>query len=155
MRSYIIFRLGPEEFGVDIENVVEIFKPQKVYEVPEMQDYVPGVISIRGSVIPLIDLRKRFGLKPSPKKERTVLVRTSAETLGLIVDEIKEIIAFEAEEISKPPTIFKGLASDYMVGLGKKEDEDGVMILLNLDNILSGEERMLLDVSQDSMQDTQ
>ena len=153
MRSYIVFRLGPEEFGVDIENVVEIFKPQKVYEVPEMQDYVPGVINIRESVIPLIDLRKRFGLKPSPKKERIVLVRSSDETLGLIVDEIKEILGFEAEEISKPPTIFKGLASEYLVGLGKKEDR--VVILLSLDNILSREERMRLDVSQNSMQDTQ
>ncbi|NIM45730.1 MAG: chemotaxis protein CheW, partial [Nitrososphaeria archaeon] len=68
---------------------VEIFGAQRIYEVPEMDEYITGVISVRGEVVPLLDMRKRFGLKPSPKKERTVLVRTGTETVGLTVDEVK------------------------------------------------------------------
>jgi purine-binding chemotaxis protein CheW len=151
MQSFLVFKLGPEEFGLDIANVVEIFKSQKIFEVPEIEEYIAGVINVRGEVMPLVDLRKRFGLKPSPVKERTVLVRTNDETLGLIVDEVKEILNFEEEEISKPPTIFKGLAAKYLVGLGKKEGR--VVVLLDLDNILSREEIIKLDVKSKSMQD--
>jgi purine-binding chemotaxis protein CheW len=151
MRSFLIFKLGPEEFGIEIGNVVEIFSSQKVYEVPEMDDYISGVINIRGDVIPLLDLRKRFGLTAAPKKERTVLVRTTSETLGLTVDEVKEIIDFEDEEITKPPTIFKGLASKYLVGLGKKEGR--VIVLLNMERILSREEILQLDVKRQAVKD--
>lgn len=151
MKDFLAFRLGPEEFGIDIKGVVEIFGPQRVYEVPEMQDYIAGVINIRGSVMPLIDLRKRFGLKPAPKKERTVLVRTGDETLGLMVDEVIGIIGFGPEDITKPPTIFKGLASEYLVGLGRKEGR--VVVLLNLGNILSGEEKLKMDISKKAVQD--
>jgi purine-binding chemotaxis protein CheW len=153
MQSFIVFRLGPEEFGIDIQSVVEIFGSQKVYEVPEMDDFISGVISIRGEVVPLLDMRKRFGLKPSPKKERTVLVRTGTETVGLTVDEVKEILDFEPNEITKPPTIFKGLASEYLVGLGKKEGR--VVILLSLDNVLSREEKLKLDVLSQAVQDVE
>jgi purine-binding chemotaxis protein CheW len=153
MQSFIVFRLGPEEFGIDIKNVVEIFGSQKIYEVPEMDDFISGVISIRGEVVPLLDMRKRFGLKPSPKKERTVLVRAGTETVGLTVDEVKEILDFEPNEITKPPTIFKGLASEYLVGLGKKEGR--VVILLSLDNVLSREEKLKLDVLSQAVQDVE
>jgi purine-binding chemotaxis protein CheW len=151
MQSFLVFRLGPEEFGVDIKNVVEIFGSQKIYEVPEMDDYISGVISVRGEVVPLLDMRKRFSLKPSPKKERTVLVRTGAETVGLTVDEVKEILEFEPNEISKPPTIFKGLASEYLVGLGKKEGR--VVILLSLEDVLTMEEKLKLDALSQAVQD--
>jgi purine-binding chemotaxis protein CheW len=151
MRSFLIFRLGPEEFGIEIGNVVEIFSSQKIYEVPEMESYISGVINIRGEVVPLLDLRRRFGLKPAPKKERTVLVRTRAETLGLTVDEVKEILDFDDPEITKPPTIFKGLAAEFMVGLGKKEGR--VIILLNLENILTREEIIKLDVQKQAVKD--
>lgn len=152
MLSFLAIRLGSEEFGIDIANVVEIFKSKKIHEVPEMEEYIAGVINVRGEVITLVDMRKRLGLKPSPIKERTVLVRTNTETLGLIVDEVIEILNFEKNEISKPPTIFKGLASKYLIGLGKREAR--VIILLNLDNIISREERIKLEVTSESMQDT-
>lgn len=151
MQSFLVFRLGPEEFGIDIRNVVEIFGSQKIYEVPEMDDYISGVISVRGEVVPLLDMRKRFGLKPAPKKERTVLVRTGTETVGLTVDEVREILDFMPNEISKPPTIFKGLASEYLVGLGKKEGR--VVILLSLEEVLSGEEKLKLDVLSQAVRD--
>jgi purine-binding chemotaxis protein CheW len=151
MRSFLVFRLGPEEFGIEISNIVEIFSSQKTYEVPEMEDYISGVISIRGDVVPLLDLRKRFGLTPSPKKERTILVRTSAETLGLTVDEVKEIMDFDDTEISTPPTIFKGLASEFLVGLGKKEGR--VMMLLNIENVLSRDEMLELDVKRQEVKE--
>ena len=151
MRSFLIFRLGPEEFGVEIGTVVEIFSSQKIYEVPEMDDYISGVISIRGDVVPLLDLRKRFGLTPSPRKERTILVRSGAETLGLTVDEVIEIIDFDESEISKPTTIFRGLASKFLVGLGKKEGR--VVLLLNMENVLSRDEILQLDAKRQEVKE--
>jgi purine-binding chemotaxis protein CheW len=153
MRSFLVFRLGPEEFAADINNVVEIFKSQKTHEVPEIEDYIAGVINVRGKVVALVDLRKRFGLEPSPNKERTVLVRTSAESLALIVDEVIEILELADEEISKPPTIFKGLASEYLEGLGKREDR--VMVILDLEKVLSAEETLRLDIAGKTTEDAE
>ncbi|MGD2079663.1 MAG: chemotaxis protein CheW [Nitrospirota bacterium] len=153
MRSFLVFRLGPEEFAADINNVVEIFKSQKTHEVPEIKDYIVGVINVRGKVVALVDLRKRFGLEPSPDKERTVLVKTSTESLALIVDEVVEILELEDEEISKPPTIFKGLASEYLEGLGKREDR--VMVILDLEKVLSAEDALRLDIAGKTAEDAE
>ncbi|MEJ2313363.1 MAG: chemotaxis protein CheW [Nitrospirota bacterium] len=153
MRSFLVFRLGPEEFAADINSVVEIFKSQKTHEVPESKDYIVGVISIRGQVVALVDLRKRFGLEPSPNKERTVLVKTNTEPLALIVDEVIEILDLEDEEISRPPAIFKGLSSEYLEGLGQKEDR--VMVILDLDRVVSAEETLRLDIAGNAAQQTE
>lgn len=142
MQKFIVFKLGNKEFGVEVEKVVEILNSQKICPLPELKDFIAGVITVRGEVIPLIDMRKRFGIQPFPKKERTVIVKAGSEKVGLIVDEVKDITAFLPEEIMKPPVIFKGLKTEYLIGLGKKEGM--VVILLNLENILTAEEKMIL-----------
>ncbi len=149
MVNYLVFRLGTEEFGINIDRVVEIINAQKVCEVPDLRDFIAGVVSLRGKVIPLIDMRKRFSIESAPVKERTILVRTKNETLGLIVDEVMEIMALRDDEISMSPTIFRGLSSEYLEGLGKKDGR--VVILLDLENILTHEERIALDESKNSI----
>ena len=143
MQKFIIFRLGSKEFGIEIEKVVEIMNVRDVSHLPELEDFISGVITVRGEVIPLIDIRKRFGIEPSPKKERTVIVRSGPEKVGLIVDEVKGITGFMPGEITKPPVIFKGLKTEYLVGLGRREGM--VVILLNLENVLAVREKMMLE----------
>jgi purine-binding chemotaxis protein CheW len=144
--KFAVFRIGEEVFGVEIKRVVEILKPQKTYSLPELPDFLSGVINVRGEIIPLLDLRKRFGFQSSSKNERIIIVRCDNEKIGLLVDEIKEIISFTPEEVISPPSIFKGLKRKYLTGLGKKDDR--IIILLNIDNLLTSEEKIILQESE-------
>jgi len=145
--KYAIFTIGPDFFGIEINKVVEILNTQKVHSLPELPDFLSGVIAVRGEVIPLLDLRKRFGMQSSDSKELIIIVRYDSEKIGLLVDEIKEIITLNTEEITIPPTIFKGLKKKYLTGLGKKDDR--IIILLNIDFLLTSEEKIMLKESED------
>jgi len=144
--KYAIFTIGPDFFGIEINKVVEILNTQKVHSLPELPDFLSGVIAVRGEVIPLLDLRKRFGMQSSDSKELIIIVRYDSEKIGLLVDEIKEIITLNTEEITIPPTIFKGLKKKYLTGLGKKDDR--IIILLNIDFLLTSEEKIMLKESE-------
>lgn len=142
MDKHIVFRLAEREFGIEIKSVVEILKAQKISVIPELPDFITGVITVRGDVIPVIDMRKRLGVKPQPTNERVIIVRSGTEKIGLVVDEVKEIAGFASVDIVPPPSIFKGLKTEYMKGLGKKKER--IVILLDLARFLSAEERILL-----------
>jgi purine-binding chemotaxis protein CheW len=142
MEKFTVFRISDEIFGISIARVVEIIKPQKVFSIPGLPDFLSGVMSVRGSVIPLIDLRRRFGVNPTGKKERIIVTRFGEEKIGFLVDEIREILALPAEEISAPPSFFKGFKAEYVNGLGRKNDS--IIILLDIDRLLSSEERIQL-----------
>lgn len=145
MRKFAVFTIADEMFGVEIERVVEIIRVQKIFSIPGLPDFLSGVMSVRGMVVPLVDLRRRFGKEPSGKKERIVIVRFGQEKIGLLVDGIKEIMSLTAEEMTMPPSLFKGFRTKYLTGLGKK---DGVIIiLLNIDNLLTSEEKIMLKES--------
>lgn len=145
MSKYAVFRISHELFGIEIDRVVEIIKPQKVFVVPGLPGFLSGVMSVRDAVIPLIDLRRRFGTEPAGKKERIILVRYGGEKIGFLVDEIREILALETGSVTKPPSLFKGFKTEYIAGLGKKDNV--IIILLNIDNLLSSEERIMLQES--------
>lgn len=140
-----IFTIGEEEYAIDIMRVVEILKPHKVTRLPKTPDFVEGVINLRGKVIPIIDLRKRFGIKSSlnPKKERILLTRVGEEVVGLVVDGVKEVRSISKGDIESPPTMVKGIQTEYLEGVGKAGE--GLIIILNLDKILSTEEKILLE----------
>ncbi|MEW6585682.1 MAG: chemotaxis protein CheW [Nitrospirota bacterium] len=148
-KKFAVFAVGREDFGIDIKQVVEILHTQKVYTLPELPDFLSGIISVRGEVIPLLDLRKRFGLSSDEIAELTIVVRYDEEKIGLIVDKVKEIITLRVDEIISPPSIFMGLKQKYLTGLGKKDDR--IIILLNLDFILSAEEKIALQESEGSL----
>ena len=151
MRKFIIFRLGSEEFGIDVDRAVEILKARKSKPVPDVPDFISGVVTIRGEMIPIVDMRKRFGIKPVPGKERAVIVRTGIEKVGLLVDDVQEIADFGESEVMKPPIIFKGLKNRYLEGLGKKSGDDvqeRVVMLLNIEKVLTAEEKIQLKESK-------
>ncbi|KAF0144982.1 MAG: purine-binding chemotaxis protein CheW [Nitrospirae bacterium] len=149
MEKFAVFSIGDENFGVGIGRVVEILKSQKIYSLPELPDFLSGVINVRGEVIPLLDLRLRFGIHTPAKKGRMITVRCEGGNIALLVDEIDEIISLNPEDISAPPSIFRGLKTEYLTGLAKKEDK--IIILLNLDKLLTSEEKIILSDSSDSL----
>jgi purine-binding chemotaxis protein CheW len=149
--KFAVFSIGQEDFGVEINKVVEILNTQKVYSLPELPDFLSGVITVRGEVIPLLDLRKRFDIQSSRTKELIILVRYDSEKIGLLVDEIKEILSLNTEEITSPPDIFKGLKKKYLTGIGKRDDR--IIILLNIDYLLSSEEKIMLKESEGTLEE--
>lgn len=145
--KFVIFNIGEEIFGIEVYKVIEILSPQKVYSIPELPDFLAGVINVREEVIPLIDLRKRFGVKSSDSEARIIIVKYDSEKIALLVGEIKEIISLSNKEITSPPMIFKGLKRKYLTGIGKKDGR--IIILLNIDDLLTSEEKIILKESEE------
>jgi len=133
---------GEEEFGIDIGKVVEILKAQRVYQLPQLPSFLSGIVNIRGEVIPLVDIRKRFGIESVSAKERIIVIRSDGEKVGLLVDGVKEIVTLLPEEVVNPPAMFKGLKTEYLTGIGRKGNS--IIILLNLDTLLTSEEKIQL-----------
>jgi len=142
MRKFTIFKIGDEVFGIGIERVVEILKVQKIFTIPGLPEFLSGVMSVRGNIVPVIDLRRRFGIKPSGNKERIIIVRYGQEKISFLVDDIKEILSLAPEQIRTPPSIFKGFKTEYLTGLGKHGER--IIILLNIDSLLTSEEKIML-----------
>lgn len=142
MRKFIVFRLGPDDFGIEIGSVVEVIKSRKGRLLPDAGEFISGVITLRGSLIPLIDMRKRFSIEPAPKKERTLVVSAGGERVGLVVDEVKGINGFRPEDIIRPPIIFRGLKRRHLAGLGMKNG--AAVMLLNMESILDSDEKIML-----------
>lgn len=142
-RKVAVLRAGEEEFGIEISRVVEIVNAQRVYLLPQLPSFLSGMVNIRGEVIPLLDLRKRFGITSTAEKERIVVVLSGREKIGLLVDDVKEIIDLDRDEIIQPPTLFKGLKTAYLTGIGKRGDS--IIILINLDSLLTSEEKIQLE----------
>jgi len=149
MRKFAVFRIAGEIFGISLDRVVEIIRSQKVFSLPGLPAFLTGVISVRGAVIPLIDLRRRFGVQPTGKKERIIIVRSENEKIGFLVDEMREIMNLAPEDISNPPALFRGFRADYLSGLGKKGEV--IVILLRIDSLLTSEERIKLAASMETI----
>lgn len=136
----VSFKIGNEEFGVDILNVQEINRMTQITKVPNSPDYVEGVINLRGRIIPVIDLRSRIGLgrKEIDKNTRIVVVEINASTVGFIVDQVKEVLRIPSDITEAPPDLTAGKNTDFIKAVGKLEDR--LLILLDLNKILSTEE---------------
>ena len=143
MVKVTVAQAGEDEFGIYISRVVEILTVQRIYPLPHLPSSLSGVINTRGYVIPIMDLRRRLGIEPAPAKERIIIIRYGNEKVGLLVDGVREIISFESGEIIPPPSIFKGMKTEYLTGIGKKKDR--IIILLNLDTLLSSEEKIQIE----------
>ena len=138
----VTFRIGEEEFGVDILRVQEIIRIMEITRVPKSPDFVEGVINLRGKVIPIIDLRKRFGLevKEHDKHTRIIVIEMNNMIVGFVVDAVSEVLRVPADTVEPPPpAVMGGIDSEYISGVGKLEDR--LLILLDLDKLLSQEEQ--------------
>ena len=151
MPKYTIFKIGEEVFGIGIDRVVEILKSQKVFSIPGLPEFLSGVMSVRGYIVPVMDLRCRFGVQPAGGKERVIMVRYGKEKIGFLVDDIREILFLAPEEIRTPPSIFKGFRTEYLTGLGKHGE--GIIILLNIDNLLTSDEKIRLRESMELLEE--
>jgi len=144
MRQLVTFTLGSEEYGVDIMRVQEIIRFQNVTHVPQMPSFIEGVINLRGIVIPVIDLRKRFQLaEPGhTANTRIIVVNVGAKTTGIVVDAVSEVLRLPEDQIEPPPPVVSGIGHEYLQGVGKVQGR--LLILLDLDKILTAMEHSAL-----------
>lgn len=136
----VTFSIGEEEFGVDILKVQEIIRTMEITKVPRAQDFVEGVINLRGKVIPIIDLRRRFGLvsKNHDKHTRIIVIEINNMIVGFVVDSVSEVLRIPAGTVEPPPPVVAGVESEYISGVGKLQDR--LLILLDLDKLLSSDD---------------
>jgi purine-binding chemotaxis protein CheW len=138
--KYLTFALGNEEYGLPVLKVREIIKVMDITQVPQVPGHVRGVINLRGKVIPVIDLRLKFGFPPQDYTERTciivvdVAVSGSNVMMGIIVDSVSEVLNVASAEIDQAPDFGDHVTTDYMLGLAKVKGT--VKILLSLDRVL-------------------
>jgi len=137
-RQLVVFDLTSESYGVDIDAVREIIRMQAITRVPRTPDFVEGVINLRGKVIPVVDLRKRFRLSISEQSadNRIVVVDIGGQDIGVIVDAVTEVLRIFDDSIEPPSAAITTTESDYLMGIAKVEDR--LIILLDLECVLSG-----------------
>jgi len=147
--KYLTFTLANEEYGIGILKIREIIGMMPITTVPRTPEFVKGVINLRGKVIPVIDLRLRFGMGAIDYNDRTCIIVVEIEggqdaiQIGTVVDSVSEVLNIKGEEIEDTPTFGTKLDTDYILGMAKMEG--GVKILLDIDRVLSSEEISLLE----------
>lgn len=136
-RQMVVFELEKELYGVDIHQVQEIIRVPSITHVPRTPDFVEGVINLRGSVIPILDLRKRFGFGPGGDDEdkRIVVVEMADKTLGVIVDAVTEVLLVDEASVEPPSPYIVSVDSQYIVGVARLEEQ--LIIVLDLNQVLS------------------
>ncbi|GAB4133223.1 MAG: chemotaxis protein CheW [Thermogutta sp.] len=132
----VSFRLGQEEYGVEITKVQEIILMGEITKVPQTPEYIKGLINLRSSVIPIVDLRLRFGLPPQDTSDETriMVVNVRGKTIGIIVDAVSEVLRINKDQIAPPPPTVAGLGREYLTGLVKLDKR--LLILLDIERIL-------------------
>ncbi|HEX9078009.1 MAG TPA: chemotaxis protein CheW [Desulfuromonadaceae bacterium] len=130
------FNLGDNLFAVDIMRIREIVLPQKLYSLPRASQLLEGVINLRGAVIPVMDLRKRFGMPPlaDGKGGKLLIVSFRRQMVALAVDDVMEVITVATREIKPPPDVVEGVGAEYLLGVCLSEDQ--VFMLLDIDTLL-------------------
>jgi len=137
---FLTFSVGREAYGIEIKFVTEIIGIQDITEVPELPNYVRGIINLRGKIIPVIDVRLRFKKEPKEYNDRTciVVIDIKETSVGLIVDNVAEVINIDDSNIVPPPDIKTGFHNRYVRGIGKVGNE--VKLLLDCDKLLNDDE---------------
>lgn len=141
----IVFALADEEYGVEVEKVKTIERMMPMTRVPKTYDFVKGVINLRGVVVPVIDLRGRFGLPESEYTDnsRIVIINVNEMEVGLIVDSANDVIDVDSDLIQDPPEIVGGIRAKYLHGVAKIGER--LLVLLNLNEVLSKGEIIKLE----------
>jgi purine-binding chemotaxis protein CheW len=146
-RQLVVFQLGAELYGVEIARVHEIIRLQSVTRVPRAPAFVEGVINLRGKVIPVIDLRRRFGLPAADhtRASRVVVVEIGEQVVGIVVDSVSEVLRVKSSIVEPPSPVVAGIDSEYLHGIAKLPDR--LVILLDLDRVLGRDERRALETA--------
>lgn len=141
-KQLVVFDLSAEAYGVDIGSVREIISMQDITKVPETPAFVEGIIDLRGKVIPVVDLRKKFGLPEveRDKDNRIVVVDIAGQDIGVVVDAVNEVLRVPSNSVEPPSSIITTVDSEYLLGIAKLEDY--LIILLDLERLLSSIENI-------------
>ncbi len=136
----VSFEVGEEEYAVPILSVQEINRMMQITRVPQSPPFVEGVINLRGKIIPVIDLRKRFGLAELENSDdvRIIVVEIASRVIGFTVDRVNEVLRINSSIVEPPPAMVSGSDTDYVQGVGKLEDR--LLILLSLDKLFTADE---------------
>lgn len=153
VKQYLTFKLKNEVFGVDVAQVREILELIKITKVPQTPDYMRGVINLRGNVVPVVDMRLKFGMAETEATVDTCIVVVEVElegentVLGALVDSVQEVFELDPKDIEPAPKIGTKLKTDFIKGMGKKDDK--FLILLNIDEVFSSDELKLLQTTKE------
>jgi purine-binding chemotaxis protein CheW len=140
--KYLTFALGKEEFGIEILKVREIMGYMAITAVPQMPDYIRGVINLRGQVIPVVDLRSRFGMEEKEITEQTCIIMVDIHQsgrsffAGLVIDRVQEVLNIEKGNIDDTPQFGTEVNTDFLLGIGKSGST--IKLLLDIDRVLEG-----------------
>ena len=143
-RQYLTFKLSEEIFGVDVAQVREILDYIKITKVPKTPDFMCGVINLRGSVVPVVDMNMKFGLAKTERTVNTcivvveVIINGEKSVLGALVDSVQEVFEIEPENIEPAPKIGTKLKTEFIKGMGKRDDN--FIIILDIDKVFTSEE---------------
>ncbi len=131
------FQLANEEYGLDIMQVQEIILIGAITQVPQVPDYVRGLINLRGHVIPIVDLRRRFSLPGTdqPEEQRIIVVNVREKMIGILVDSVNQVTRVTADQIDPPPTSVSGIDHEFITGLVKFDER--LVILLDIERLLT------------------
>lgn len=143
--QFVIFRLGRETYGLDISTVLEIITMQTITEVPGTDQYIEGIINLRGRVIPVLNLHKKFNLVGDEltRSTRIVVVEVHGCNIGMLVDEVSEVIRITKDSIEKPSNILADINEEYLAGVAKLNGK--LVIILDLSKVLEREESSVLE----------
>ena len=156
--KYLTFCLGNEVYGLEILKVQELIGMMRVTRVPRTPAFVRGVINLRGKVFPVMDLRKKFGFESIEDTAKTCIIVVQvmrdgrALAMGVVVDEVREVLNIKAEQIEPPPEFGSAVDTSFILGMGKKDDS--VVILLDVNKVLTGGEVAVLEQTASQPQET-
>lgn len=139
----VCFKIGTEEYGIDILQVQEILKVPKITKLPKSKNHLLGVIDLRGKVIPIIDLGTKFGIFTELSSSiRAIVVDINGKKVGLAIDSVSHVTKVDSNDIEPPPPVVKGISGKYIVGIAKIKT--GFIVILDINQIFSTEEMQLM-----------
>jgi len=138
--QFVTFALGEQTYGVSILKLNEIIAYQKLTTLPNLPVFIKGVLNLRGSVIPVIDLRERFNMEPKAYDQLTVIIvlEISGQTMSVIVDSVSDVITLQSDAIKPRPHFSTGISTDFIQGMGVKDDK--FIIILDVEKVLEAED---------------
>lgn len=144
-QQFVVFKLGEEEYGIDIMNVKEIIPYEPSVKIPNKPRFIEGIINYRGNVIPIVNLKERFDLGKFDLSQdtRIIVIHLGDKYIGFIVDDASSTAKFEDRDIEPSPAILSGIDRRYLSGVGKREDS--IVILIDLEKVLSDEEQEVIE----------
>ncbi|HYD58846.1 MAG TPA: chemotaxis protein CheW [Noviherbaspirillum sp.] len=144
-REFLAFKLGSEEYGVDILKVQELRGYEQPTSIANAPDFIKGVVNLRGIIVPIVDMRIKFNLGAPTYDQFTVVVilNIMGRTIGMVVDSVSDVTLLSADQIKPPPEMGTALNTDYLIGLGTVDQR--MLILVDIDRLMSSEEIGLIE----------